>query len=1047
MARKPLFATIRTEGGLLPSDLLARVASDDRDLPGLGPEDYHLAKGERIGEAITRSWNRLIGAWASLRTHLGETKSDDAATGLTRDRFLLPLFAELGFGRLAPSKGIAVGDASFPVSHAWGAVPIHLVGARVDLDRRTAGVAGAARSSPHSLVQDLLNRSDEYLWGIVANGERLRLLRDNSSMTRQAFVEFDLVAMFEGEVYADFVVLWLTCHQSRFEAERPEACLLERWTQAAVEQGTRALEQLRDGVERAIQDLGQGLLSNASNGALRDRLRSGELSTQDYYRQLLRVVYRLLFLFAAEDRNLLLTREHDADASRERYVRYYSTTRLRSLARTRRGSTHPDLWRALRVVMDALGSEGRPELGLPVLGSFLWSKEAVGALEGCEIANKDLLAAVAALAFTKDRHEKVARDVDYRNLGAEELGSVYESLLELHPEINLEAATFTLSSAAGHERKVTGSYYTPTSLITVLLDSSLDPLLDEAVKADDPERALLALKVCDPACGSGHFLIAAAHRIARQLAMVRTADPEPAPDSMRTALRDVIGQCIYGIDVNPMAVELCKVSMWLETLEPGKPLSFLDHRIVCGNSLLGATPKLLEAGIPDDAFKALTGDDKVVVTALKKRNRAERKEHRGQGVLELTSPRDLVAPLASEVEAIDALDDSSIEGVREKEERWRKLTDSPDAAHAAFVADAWCAAFVIPKRRGVQALTEGVFRRLRDEPEKIDADLADEIERLKREHRFLHWHLAFPDVFHFIGDGAPNERTGWHGGFDVISGNPPWEQLQYDPREVFASSHPEIAQAPTMAKRNRLLAALEQEDQPAFGQHLENLRRMEGDQHFVHASGRFPLTSFGRLNTAPLFVELMRDAISPVGRVGVVVPTGIATDSFNQYFFQDIVERKALASLYDFENKVLFPEVHKSYKFCLLTLTGTKRPVKEATFVFFAHETPDLADPERRFTLTASDFELLNPNTRTCPVFRTRRDAEITKKIYRNVPVLVKEGPPEENPWGIKFLLMFMMNTDSHLFRTRDELEADGWVLNGNVFERPADSGRGGGGG
>ena len=263
----------------------------------------------------------------------------------------------------------------------------------------------------------------------------------------------------------------------------------------------------------------------------------------------------------------------------------------------------------LQLVMDRLGSaKGCPELGLPALGGFLFSGAAVPDLAACRLANADLLEAVRALAVTSDGH--ALRPVDYRNLGAEELGSVYESLLELHPLLNAEVGTFELSTASGHERKTTGSYYTPTSLITCLLDSALDPVLDEAVQKPDPEQAVRNLKVCDPACGSGHFLIAAAHRIAKRLAFARTGEEEPPPETVRTALRNVIGHSIYGVDINPMAVELCKVALWMEALEPGKPLSFLDHHIQCGNSLLGATPALLAQGIPDAAFQPIEGDVK-----------------------------------------------------------------------------------------------------------------------------------------------------------------------------------------------------------------------------------------------------------------------------------------------------------------------------------------------------------------------------------------------------------------------------------------------------
>ncbi|MEW6269764.1 MAG: hypothetical protein AB1689_10770, partial [Thermodesulfobacteriota bacterium] len=229
MARRPddLFTTIRTEGGLLPPDLLARIVASDSRLEGLTPEAYHLVGGQRLNEAVNRSWTQLLGAWSDFRTRLAERPASDQATGLVRDRWLLPLFAELGYGRLQPVQGgVVAGGKRFALSHLWQRAPIHLVGARVDLDRRTPGVAGAARTSPHGLVQELLNASDDYLWGFVSNGFRLRLLRDSARLTRQAYVELDLEAMLDGEVYSDFVVLWLLAHQSRVEL-REDAPALE----------------------------------------------------------------------------------------------------------------------------------------------------------------------------------------------------------------------------------------------------------------------------------------------------------------------------------------------------------------------------------------------------------------------------------------------------------------------------------------------------------------------------------------------------------------------------------------------------------------------------------------------------------------------------------------------------------------------------------------------------------------------------------------------------------------------------------------------------
>jgi hypothetical protein len=277
------FTTLRTEGAILPADLLQRVADGDASLGGLTPESYHLS-GEKLNEAINRAWNRLQGAWANFHAAMEKSSPSDPGTTLTRERWLLPLFQELGYGRLITAKAVEVDGKSYPVSHGWGDVPIHLIGFRVDLDRRTAGVAGAARASPHSLLQELLNSSDAHMWGLLSNGLHLRLLRDNASLTRQAYVEFDLETMMTGEVYADFALLWLLCHQSRVEAERPAECWLEKWSRAAQEQGTRALDQLRDGVEAAIIALGRGFLAHRENRALRDKLYAGELRAQDYLR-------------------------------------------------------------------------------------------------------------------------------------------------------------------------------------------------------------------------------------------------------------------------------------------------------------------------------------------------------------------------------------------------------------------------------------------------------------------------------------------------------------------------------------------------------------------------------------------------------------------------------------------------------------------------------------------------------------------------------------------------------------------------------------------
>lgn len=762
------FSCVRVEGSILPTDLLQRVAGGDARLDGLRAEDYGLV-GEKVNEATNHAWTRLSAAWDTFNVFREKLPQSDPGYKLTIEKWLLPFWKVLGYSTLDKVTPFVIDDKTYPVTHVRHHSPFHLVSFRQDLDKRVD--TDGKQFSPHGLVQELLNRSDNYLWGFVSNGFKLRVLRDNIRLTRQAYVEFDLQAMFDGKQYADFALLWRVCHESRVNAEKPEQCWLERWSKVAAEQGLRALDQLRTGVENAVKALGRGFLSCPANTELKAALKNNRLSPQDYYRQLLRVVYRFLFLFVAEDRELLFD-PAASDSAKDRYNRFYSTARLRRMAERLRGTPHTDLFEGFSLILTRLGTTGCPDLGLPAIGG-LFDPVRTPHLSDCRLANSDLLEAIRALAVISDGQAR--RSVDYRSLGAEELGSVYESLLELQPRFDPDAITFTLQSASGNERKTTGSYYTPTSLITCLLDSALDPVLTEAAKKPNSEAAILNLKVCDPACGSGHFLIAAAHRIAKKLASVRTQEDEPAPDAIRHALRDVIGRCIFGVDINPMAVELCQVALWMEALKPGKPLSFLDHHIQCGNSLLGTTPTLLANGIPDEAFEPIEGDEKAVCRERKRLNHQQREDReQGQGYLFAETEGSLLSALAE----IDQTPDDTLEQIHAKEERYRQLMGEANYRTSGhLLADLWCSAFVVAKRSNYRViLTDGLFRTVERNPEVISLEEYAVVRHLAEQYRFLHWHLAFPGVFRLPAKGKSpdNELTGWCGGFDAVLGNPPW---------------------------------------------------------------------------------------------------------------------------------------------------------------------------------------------------------------------------------------------------------------------------------
>jgi len=1054
VATSQVFASIRIVGGLLPADMLARIANG-KDISASKPADYHVIGARSVQDDAERHWDYLKGAWRALRAALGDDSRDPA--GLATENWLLPLFEEHGFGRLQRLPGgMPAGDeaAAFPVSHRWDHVPIHLAAWDADLDKRPVG----GGLPPQSMLQEFLNRSPAHLWGILANGRHLRILRDSSALAGSSYIDIDLEAMFDGELVNEFVVLYLLLHVSRYEipdGTAPSACRMERWRAEAIEAGTRALDQLRDGVQNALAHLGTGFLRHPANTRLRD-----DLDADLYKRALLRLVYRLLFWFVAEDREVLLspgTSEH----TRDRYGKYFSSRRLRATATRRAGTTHGDLWQAVSLVLRGLGDEdGLPQLGLPGLGGIYDDTGTDQILHSLQLSNEHLLAAIRSLARIHDPSTRRYRPVDYRNLGAEELGSLYESLLELVPKWSKEERQFLLDVMPGNERKSTGSYYTPTSLIDCLLDTALDPVLDDAQKRAETEasvggedpgtavaNALLSVTVCDPACGSGHFLVAAARRIAKRLATVREHNPEPTLEALRTALRDVVTHCIYGVDINPMAVELAKVSLWLEALEPGKPLGFLDARVKCGNALIGTTPTLIAGGIPDDAFKPVEGDDPQWAASLRRANTKDNPQQdelfTDQAIFSQSNEK-----LAAQLSRIATAPDASLHDVHRQAAAYRAWEESQGYSHARQVADAWCAAFTwIKTKEAPPAIVNRVFRALREQgASAIPPATHTEIQRLRVEFGFFHWHLEFPDIFR-VPDGpdpATDAATGWAGGFSCVLGNPPWDKVEFEDKKYFSVVEPSIAAMAGQRRRARIIAW--QRENPDEGARYRAARhKVKATFLFASSSAAFPLCARGltvkgvnSLQTDQLFAERFAAITAPDGRSGCIIPTAIATGAGGQYLFRNFTERGAVASLFDFENKGgrFFPGVHASQKFCLLSQAGKDVRESAARFAFFLLDAAELDDPGRVFALSPAEIALLNPNTGTLPIFRSRRDADVTAAIYGRIPVLWDETKPDGNPWGITVKNLFNMTDDSDLFRTREELEADGWHLEGNAFAR-----------
>lgn len=1042
------FVGVRVQGGLLPAGLLTRIS--EGDIEGSTASDYHLAGGESTRDAANRVWAYMQGVWRRFEDELAHGSGEDARTGITREMLLLPLLSQLDYGRvpLAPPGGLAADDdpdKRFLVSHLWDEViPIHLLGVGVDLDKRSPGVVGAAKVAPQSMVQEYLNRTSKHVWAILSNGRILRLLRDSTSLTGSAYVEFDLDAIFGGELFSDFLLLYRLCHQSRLTPVDDEigqmSCWMERWREVAVQTGTRALDQLRNGVVDALETLGNGFLSHRDNELLRERISSGELAVSDFHHALLRVIYRLLFTFVAEDRGVLHSEAGGRDA-RERYSRYFSTARLRDVSRRRLGDRHADRWRAQTLVWRGLADpEGMPELGLPALGG-LFENGPLDFLLDCSVRNADFLRAVRSLSLVKGKADRLW-PVDYRSLDAEELGSIYESLLEFHASWNPAERTYQLLEAAGNERKGTGSYYTPTSLVECLLDWTLDPVLDAASAAGDPEVELLAVTVCDPACGSGHFLVAAARRIAKRLAAHRTGDPEPPLEQIRSALRDVIGRCLYGVDLNPLAAELAKVSLWLEAMEPGRPLAFLDAQIKVGNALIGATPRVLESGIPDAAFKPIEGDDNKIANALERRNKLER-ENPSQSDLfgEATAVALSNLELAAQVRSVISVSGLSLGDVAVQRQRLVNYSESAEYRHQKLIADTWCAAFVWPKTSDAPtAITERQFRDLISDPNALKPEQKGEIERLVAEYRFFHWHLEFPHLFPTQGLCEMNQVTGWGGGFTAICANPPWDKVDFEEKKYFASVYPEIANT-TGTARKQMIDAWLAENPAAAARFTAARRKVKGTFHFAKKSGIFPeiakpVKGVNSIQLDHLFAEQMTAIGSPHGRVGALIPTTIATGAGAQHLLKSLVDRAAISALFDFDNADEIFKIHRSWRFCMITASGYA--VREASMrLAFGLRDPKQLHGPRIFELTPEEIKLLNPNTRTLPTFETRRDADITLAIYRHdsVCVLIDDDSPDGNPWRIITRNLYNMTDDEPLFRSRAGLEDEEWELVGSLFE------------
>lgn len=799
------YTSINIQGNLISEEILHKI--EEADVHGQLAKDFGFEPGINLRNEIEYAWSRIKLDWKHFFDRTEKLPaSDPYGTSLSR-RWMTSFFSTLGFElNLQKTSLQGSNQQLYSISHTCDqldGVPVHIVGfndpshpEKNTLDIRSSG--GTSRLSPHATIQEYLNVT-EHLYAMATNGLILRLVRDSGRLVKMTYIEFDLKRLLEDDKYSEFTLLYRLLHASRFPKLKQDAeqCFLEKYYQDSIESGNRIRDGLSDAVKESLVALGNGLLEHPENDELREKITSGRPDAREFYHQLLRLIYRLLFLMVTEERDLVFSelkeenKEPDMDdllkgikrptkKQKEIYYNFYSLVRLRKLSQKRYllESQYSDLWQGLMQAFALFesGGTGR-KLGIQALGSELFSSNAMPDITSSKVNNRVLLKCIKSLNEFEDEKHNLSF-INYRALDVEELGSVYEGLLELEPVFEWENGKPKFTFKKGSERSTSGSHYTPEDLVKPLIQHSLEYLIEDRVtdfykgKSNEAEtiKKLLELKICDIACGSGHILLSAARRIALEVARVETGEQQPNPASFRHALKEVIKNCIYGVDKNPLAAELCKVALWLESHNPGEPLSFLDHRIKCGDAIVGlALKEELQKGIADEAFKKLPGDDKEIASAFLKKNRQERilREKSGQ-VVQLTTEADhklmvQVKELNRLIENFSTLPENTPEEIEKKEKAYRILINSDNLKRLKILANLQIMPFFLPKTENSKEflVTDTQFHRYLRGESRIPSSQEIKAIEIATTYRFFHWFLEFPEVFN-------------QGGFDCILGNPPY---------------------------------------------------------------------------------------------------------------------------------------------------------------------------------------------------------------------------------------------------------------------------------
>lgn len=1017
---------IKSSGNIITEDFCLALASDTK-------ADYVKEKSfgtemKKVDDVIASTFIKLRERWEENRTQIIANELDN--TNL-RNKWILPLLKALDYQPVFTASNIkSESGTEYQIPYkGWDseyAPLIHMVHSAQDFDSKDKHSRTHANKSPQDCLQQFLNTS-HHQWAISINGKKVRILRDFYHSITKGFLEFDLESIFETASSEQFRVLYRILHRSRIDnqfqgtqeieydeegipIETEENCLLEKFHKKSRETGVNVGTELRKQVVAAIEGLGNGF----AEGLNPDEFQGAEVKA--YYAEILNIIYRLLFLMFAEQKGWLPVRNSI-------YARTYSLNALREMSE--RGNygqdEENDLWEGLKITfrLVATGYEFKNGDKINAFGGQLFSDKKIQVIKSLTLKNKFLLDAIYRLSYFKLNN--LPNRINYANLAIDELGSVYESLLDYEPKLPQEPITINKRKIKrgefylddrGTDRKTTGSYYTDSRLVAQLIDSALIPVINNVLAhkttAKEKEEALLDLKVADIACGSGAFICAALEKLGEQLSLIRMGDEErPTEDQLREAKRDVLLHCIYGVDLNPMALDLAKFSLWITASLPDMPLTFLDHKLKCGNSLIGATPALIKKGIPEEAYKPVGNDNPAICAELKKRVRKQ--QERLSLVEEPTAQygfkfkRNEVDELLRLREALINRKQEEVADVDLAEEEYHNLEALERKFKDWLMADVWASSFFIEKTEIDLELypTNVTLENLR-ENQPVNPALIEVVLKISEKYNFFHYHLEFPEVFE-------------NGGFDCLLGNPPWETVEFKTQEFFKISAPHIANITATNKREKEIEMLELSNPTLFRDYLQEAYMYDSFKRFFKFSGAFPLTIDGKINLYSKFTEKIL-YLSKAS--GIIVQGDIATGFDTKKIFDYLIQKELLFIFHHYHNRGKFFDIHRDTKFALLTIMQHSK-ITEFMFNIISYD--EINDADRKIVLSKSDIALINPNTKNAPVLRNKEDLRLLKKLY-SFPIVCNLS--KDNGWKILNHRMINGSDDSKFLKLLYDFEA-----------------------